>query len=213
MGPFSPQPVERSTANQPARGIETRPVDSPANPTPCSTANQPARGIETLLPVLFAHKSIKVPQPINPHEGLKQWVGVGIGPDAQVPQPINPHEGLKRGQPQPARRPRGPSSTANQPARGIETSCCGPSTLSWLRSTANQPARGTVSQIRDGSGAADWRLFFLGGAGSGWGKVRSGAEIGGRMAGWAGWPGQFALRRASAGQESPWSSPTPLLHG
>ncbi len=60
-----------------------------------------------------------------------------------VPQPINPHEGLKHyvfGEDAPRQTP---SSTANQPARGIETI---PTSADYeevyASSTANQPARG-----------------------------------------------------------------------
>ncbi len=88
--------LSSSTANQPARGIETPPRQGGNGGGTGSTANQPARGIET---VVLAWKDFVV---------------------TFVPQPINPHEGLK----QPARYGRGqehPCSTANQPARGIET--------------------------------------------------------------------------------------------
>ncbi len=63
-----------------------------------------------------------VPQPINPHEGLKPIIHVPEGIESTVPQPINPHEGLKlfdhRLQSQFSEQS---GSTANQPARGIET--------------------------------------------------------------------------------------------
>ncbi len=67
-----------STANQPARGIETTlDFDINRDGVRGSTANQPARGIETTCWNPAPRRAIPVPQPINPHEGLKHGAGPG----------------------------------------------------------------------------------------------------------------------------------------
>ncbi len=126
---------------------------------------------------------VEVPQPINPHEGLKPCRRSALGRSGfPVPQPINPHEGLKlvagRGEPSPRL-----GSTANQPARGIETFSLLATTICVVRvpqpinpheglkrieigqvvvfgccSTANQPARGIETPPPSGS-ASSTRKF------------------------------------------------------